>query len=97
MPRTITLPNATGTVGLFSGATTSVFGSNTITDTLAVTHGLTTPLVALCTLGTDPVDNEEQMCSATIAGATVTVKVWKEGAAAGDSGVTVYWMVAGTP
>ena len=95
--RTITLPNATGTVALISGATRLVVGSNTITGTLNVTHGLTTPLYALCTLGQDPVATEESSCTTVVSGSTVTVKVWKTTQAAGDSGVTVFWLVAGTP
>ena len=98
--RTITLPNTSGTVGLISGSgmDTVIYGTTQVTGTATVTHGLTTPLVALCSMGTDPVDNEEDRCTVTISSTTVTVKVWKEAASptAGDSAVTVYWMVAGT-
>ena len=91
------IPPATGTAALISGAPRLVVGSNTITGTLNVTHGLTTPLYALYTLGQDPVATEEASCTTAIAGSTVTVKVWKTTQAAGDSGVTVFWLVAGTP
>jgi len=76
-----------------------VWGSDTVTGTLALTHGLTTPVYALCTMGTDPADDQEDRCTVTIAGDVVTAKVWKEAATptAGDSGVTVYWLVGGAP
>ncbi len=98
--RTVTIPNTSGTVGLIAGTgmDTVIYGSSVVTGTATITHGLTTPRAVFCTLGTDPVDNEEDRCTATISGSTVTVKVWKEAATptAGDSGVTIYWQVAGT-
>lgn len=97
--RTVTLPNATGTVLLGSGVTTMVMGATTITATGAVTHGLTTPLYCVATMADDPVDDQEDRVTCVVAGATVTVKVWKEAATptAGDSGVVVNWIVGGTP
>lgn len=95
--RTITLPNATGTVALISGATTMVFGSETITGTAAVTHGLTTPLYAFCTLAADS-SATGSTCTTVISGATATVKTWKpDGTTAGDAGLLVNWQVVGTP
>lgn len=94
----VTLPNIGGTIMLASSAYKTVWGSDTITATLAVTHGLTTPLYAFCTLGADPTNGEESHCSVAISSSTVTVKVWKEDLpAAGDSGILVYWSVVGTP
>ena len=96
---TITLPAMTGTVLLGAASQKVIYGSNVVTGTLAVTHGLTTPLYAFCAMGTDPVDDQEDRCTVTISSSTVTVKVWKEASTptAGDSGVTVYWQVVGTP
>lgn len=95
----LSAPSFSGYIATNSAAVQTIYGSNTITGTLGVTHGLTTPLYAFCAMGTDPVDDQEDRCTVTIAGATVTVKVWKEAATptAGDSGVTVYWTVVGTP
>lgn len=97
--RTITLPDISGTVGLMITPGVVSFGSNVITGTLGISHGVTTPQTAFCTMGADPVNDEEDRCTVTISGATVTVKVWKEAATptAGDSGVLVYWQVAGQP
>jgi|WetSurMetagenome_2_1015567.scaffolds.fasta_scaffold20352_4 hypothetical protein len=97
--RTITLPNISGTVGLMITPGVVSFGSNVITGTLGISHGVTTPQTAFCTMGADPVNDEEDRCTVTISGATVTVKVWKEASTptAGDSGVLVYWQVAGQP
>lgn len=94
------LPSSGGYVALNSADNVKlVWGSSTVTGTATLTHGLTTPLYAFCSLGADPVDNEEDRCTVLISGATVTAKVWKEATSptAGDSGVIVYWVVAGTP
>lgn len=96
--RTFTLPNMSGFPLLTTNAGKVTFGSNTITNTLSLSHGLTTPQAAFCTLGTDPATGQEGNCTVTISGSTVTAKVWKvDGFTAGDSGVTVYWMVSGQP
>lgn len=96
--RTITLPDATGTVGLFSGMTTMVMGSEVITGTGAVTHGLTTPLYGLCSIGNAVQAAAEALCSVVITGSTVTVNVWGvDGTTPGAAGATVFWQVAGTP
>jgi hypothetical protein len=95
--RTLTLPDVTGTVMVSGTAAKTIFGSNTITGTLSVTHGLTTPLYAFCVLGADSVANAAS-CSTLISGGTVTVKVWKaDGATEASTAVKVDWMVVGTP
>lgn len=95
--RTATLPNASGYVMLGGGAGKYVFGSNTITGTLTVSHGLTTPEDAFCTLLADPVANAAH-CSATISGSNVVVKTWKsDGVTAGSVGALVAWVVTGQP
>lgn len=95
----LSAPDFSGYIATNSAALKTIYGSDTITGTLAVTHGLTTPLYAFCSMGADPVDNEEDRCTVLISSSTVTVKVWKEATSptAGDSGVTVYWSVVGTP
>lgn len=94
------LPTYSGYVAMNSADNVKlVWGSSVVTGTATLTHGLTTPLYAFCSMGADPVDNEEDRCTVLISGATVTAKVWKEATSptAGDSGVIVYWVVAGTP
>lgn len=96
--RTFTLPDISGIPLLTTNAGKVTYGTNTITTTLALAHGLTTPQAAFCTLGTDPSAAQEGNCTVTISGGTVTAKVWKvDGYTVGDSGVTVYWVVAGQP
>jgi cytoskeletal protein CcmA (bactofilin family) len=74
-----------------------VLGSVEVTETVTVTHGLTTPLYGFCTMSGSPTDNEEQVCSLGILTDTVTIYVYKEDGSAGDSGVDVFWQVYGTP
>lgn len=97
--RTITAPNVSGTMLLTNTPGVTVFGSNVVTGTLSINHGLTTPQTAFCTMGADPVNDQEDRCTVLLSGSTVTVKVWKEAASptAGDSGVLVFWQVAGQP
>jgi hypothetical protein len=97
--KTITLPNASGTVALISGATTLVVGSSTITGTGTVVHGLTTPLFVLCTIGTPVQEAAQALCSGVITSTTVTLNVWAvDGVTPGVAANTlVYWQVAGTP
>ena len=91
------LPSYSGTVMLAAAAHQTVFGSNTITGTLAVTHGLTTPAYVFCALAADS-SATGQSCSTVISGSTVTVKVWKpDGITAGSAGLAINWMVVGTP
>jgi hypothetical protein len=74
-----------------------VLGSVEVTETVTVTHGLTTPLYGFCTMSGSLTDNEEQVCSLGILTDTVTIYVYKEDGSAGDSGVDVFWQVYGTP
>jgi hypothetical protein len=53
--------------------------------------------VGICTLAGELVDNEEQLCSVKINGATVSIYVYKEDGSAGDSGVSVHWYLIGLP
>jgi len=84
-------PLAYGTAGK-----TLVVGSNTITGTLAVSHGLSTAIAgAGCSMNADPAA-AAALCSVTYTGTTVTVKVWKNDfTTAGDVGALVNWWVLG--
>lgn len=95
--RTITLPNMTGSVLLTSTPGKIVLGTNTVTTTLQISHGLTTPQTAFCTLLNDSEANGAT-CTMTISGGTVTLKLWKaDGATAGSVGKLISWMVGGQP
>ncbi len=95
--RTITLPNLSGSVLLTTNPGKVVFGSNTITGTLQIAHGLTTPEAAFCDLGANATANAAT-CSTAIVTSTVTVKVWKaDGVTAASAAVKVDWLVAGQP
>lgn len=76
-----------------------VCGSSTISSTLAVSHGLTTPSYAVCSLGEDPGTSAGDLvsCSASISEAVVTVKGWQDDWSAGANDTTVFWCVVGTP
>lgn len=75
-----------------------VCGTDTITETADVTHGLTTPAFAVCSLAQDPT-GDAQSCSTSISGSTVTIKVWQSAAtpAANTAGADVNWCVVGAP
>lgn len=95
--RTITFGNLSGYALIGPASGKYVPGVNTITGTLAVNHGLTTPESVFCTLLSAPVANAAH-CSATISGNTVTVKTWKsDGTTAGSVGASVAWLVTGQP
>jgi hypothetical protein len=90
-------PNNLYPIGYTDSGFQAKWGSDVITSTANVTHGLTTHVVGLCTLAGELVDNEEQKCSVKITGSTVSIYVYKEDGSAGDSGVTVYWYLIGLP
>ncbi len=95
--RTVTVPDASGYVMLGGGTGKYVLGTNTITGTLTVAHGLTTPQAVFCTLIQDSEANAAT-CTATISGSTVVVKTWKaDGATPASVGKLVSWMVTGQP
>ena len=75
-----------------------VTGTDDITGTLQITHGLTTVTWALCSMAQDAVA-DAATCSVAIATNDVTVKVWKaDGFTAGsETDVTVNWLVIGVP
>ncbi len=89
-------PNDLYPVGASSSGFELVWGSDTITGTAAVVHGLTTPTVGVCSLGQAPGANGAT-CAVVIAGATVTVGVYLTDTTASAVGVPVYWQVIGLP
>jgi len=86
-------------VGYGTSGRQMVCGSDSISDTLAVSHGLTTPEIAWCTLGADVGTGAGDLvqCTCTIAGASVTVKGWQDDWQAGANLTTIYWCVIGQP
>jgi hypothetical protein len=90
-------PNNLYPLGVDSSGFEVVWGTATISNSGTVTHGLTSPLWATCTYSGTLTDNEEQLCSVGISGATVTVYTYKETGAAGDSEVAINWLVVGLP
>jgi len=95
--RSYTLPNLSGNFLLTTTPKVTVFGTNTITDTLTINHGLSNVTQVFCSLTQDSEANAAT-CSSTISGGTAVVKVWKaDGATAGSVGKQVAWMVVGTP
>lgn len=93
--RTITIGDDTGSVMLTSTPGVFVVGTNVITGTAAIAHGLTTPQTVQCTLMQDAEANAAT-CSATISGGTVTIKTWKaDGVTPGSVGKIVSWFVGG--
>lgn len=91
--------NVTGKVLRYATAGTQIVcGTQTITDTADVSHGLTTPAYGMCSLN-QTLTGDAYACNATVAGATVTVKVLNNAAtpAANAAGASVNWCVVGTP
>lgn len=90
-------PNNLYPLGASASGFQGVWGTTTITNSGTVAHGLTSPAWGTCAYSGTLTDNEEQLCSVDISGATVTIYTYKEAGTAGDSGVAIYWMVIGTP
>lgn len=76
----------------------AVTGTNTVTGTLSVSHGLTTVTWCLATLGEDSVGTKAGVTTA-VAGNACTVKVWNSALtpAASSAGAIVHWLVIGAP
>jgi hypothetical protein len=93
--------NVTGKVVRYGTAgELMVVGTETITDTLEVTTGLTTVTWALCTLGVDADTDagDPVACTVSVSGNAVTVKLWQDDwSAGGTASQTVHWMAIGTP
>lgn len=81
-----------------TAGTQIVCGTQTITDTANVSHGLATPAYAMCSLN-QTLTGGAYACNATVSGITVTVKVRNNAAtpAANAAGASINWCVIGTP
>jgi len=92
-------PNNLYPLGVDTSGFEVEWGVDTITGTLAVTHGLTSPVIAICTLVADPGTGagDGAFCTATVSGATVTIKVWQDDFTAATVGWAINWVVIGTP
>ena len=86
-------------LGYASSGKQIVCGTGTISDTATVTHGLTTPTYAVCSLGEDPGTGagDVAVCSTAIAGAAVAVKGWQDDFSAAANTASIDWCVVGTP
>lgn len=88
-------------VGYASSGQQLVYGSSTITGTLAVPHGLTTVTFCQATLGEDPETGAGDAAFVTVAVAAnvCTAKVWQDSwtDAATETDVVVHWLVIGAP
>jgi hypothetical protein len=87
-------------LGYASAGEQIVVGTETMTDTAVAAHGLTTVTFALCTLGVDPDTDagDPVVCSVTVSGNVVTVKLWQDDwSAAATASQTAHWLVVGTP
>lgn len=93
--------NDLSVLGYASAGEQLVVGTSLVTGTATAAHGLTTVTFALCTLGEDPTAGagDGAMCTVTVSGNTVTLKVWQDDfvTAATETDVDVHWLVVGTP
>lgn len=92
-------PNDLYPLGVDTSGFEIVWGSEVITGETAITHGLTSPVTALCTMGQAPsaAAGESYGCYAVVSGAVVTVTTVSSDATAATTGATVHWQVIGTP
>lgn len=82
---------------VISNSLYTVCGSDTITGTKAIAHGLATPSYVIADLGEDATGDHSNV-SVTNASATVTIKVWNSALtpAASQAGAVVKWCAFGT-
>ena len=89
-------------VGYGTSGQEMIWGTESITGTLAVTTGLTTVTWALCTIGEDPgagAADHLANCSVAISSDVVTVQIWENDmiTESTEVGVVAHWMAVGTP
>jgi len=89
-------------VGYGTSGQEIIWGTESVTGTLAVTTGLTTVTWALCTIGEDPAAGAADHlapCTVTVSGNAVTAKVWENDMVteSTETGVVVHWLAVGTP
>ena len=78
-----------------------VTGTDVVTGTLEISHGLTTVTWCVASMGSDPDDDAGDAAHVTVAVAAnaCTVKLWQDDfvTAATEADIPVHWMVIGTP
>jgi hypothetical protein len=88
-------------VGYASSGQQLVYGTESITGTAVVDHGLTTVTFCMATLGQDPDSDagDAAHVSVAVAANDCTVKVWQDDfvTAATETEVDVHWLVIGAP
>lgn len=88
-------------IGYASSGQQAVYGTDDITGTLSVSHGLTTVTFCLATLGEDPTAGagDAAHVSVVVAANACTVKAWQDDfvTAATETNVAVHWLVIGAP
>lgn len=92
--------NNLSVLGYGSSGEQAVSGTDTMTTTLAVSHGLTTVTFCLATLGEDPETGAGDAAAVTtaVSANACTVKTWQDDfTAATEASVVVHWLVIGTP
>lgn len=92
------LTSASGGPLMYGTANRKIVAStDTITGTLAITHGLSAVAAAGCSMNAAPAA-AAAFCSVAWTGTTVTVSVWKSDITTpGDVGAKINWYVIGTP
>lgn len=85
-------------IGASASGQKCVYGTQTISNTAAITHGLSTPVAVFLQLAADAT-GDGLSTSYTNSAAVVTAKVWNAAAtpAAGTTPVSVAYFVCGTP
>lgn len=89
-------------VGYGTSGREIIWGTESVTGTLAVTTGLTAVTWGLCTIGEDPgagAADHLAPCTVAVSGNAVTVQVWENNmiTESTETGVVVHWLAIGTP
>ena len=88
-------------LGYASSGQQLVYGTDVVTGTLAVNHGLSTVTFCVASMGKDPDDDAGDAAHVTVAVSSnvCTVKVWQDDfiTAATETDIPVHWLVVGTP
>jgi len=78
-----------------------IYGTASVTGTLAAPHGFTTVTFCNATLGEDPTSGagDAAMVTVAVSGNVCTLKIWQDDfvTAATETSVAVQWFVVGTP
>jgi hypothetical protein len=88
-------------LGHASSGQQAIYGTASITGTLAAPHGLTTVTFCLAVMGEDPTSGGGDAAHVTVAvsGNVCTLKAWQDDfvTAATEADVAVHWLVIGAP